>query len=339
MRKGHGQRTTDTDNGRMHRDLQSGIALMTVLWIMTILLVIVFSFSYMARTETLSILSFKDGMERKFTAEAGIERGIAELFYRNVYKNQSVELEGKEVWKIDGTPYTGKLDSGYYTVRITDDSGKIDINNMTDASAIIFKNLLTNSGVSAEDADIIGDSVLDWIDIDDLVRLHGAENDYYQSLPNPYKAKNAPLDTLEELLLVKGMTPEILYGSKGKKGLIDFLTLGSPGGSQGTININAAPKEVIAALPGMTPEIADGIINFRQNKEISDIGEVEGLIGANYAQMAEYITTGDSNLFTIEATGHKENEKGVYTIRATVMISGDNTYRYVYYKSPAALKG
>jgi type II secretory pathway component PulK len=172
MRKGHGQRTTDTDNGRMHRDLQSGIALMTVLWIMTILLVIVFSFSYMARTETLSILSFKDGMERKFTAEAGIERGIAELFYRNVYKNQSVELEGKEVWKIDGTPYTGKLGSGYYTVRITDDSGKIDINNMTDASAIIFKNLLTNSGVSAEDADIIGDSTGPKMTIISLCPIH-----------------------------------------------------------------------------------------------------------------------------------------------------------------------
>ncbi len=320
------------------RNPQNGIALMTVLWIMTILLVIVFSFSYMARTETLSIISFKGAMERKFIAEAGVERGITELFYRNVYKNQNVELEGKEVWKIDGTSYTGKLGNGHYTIRITDDSGKIDINNMTDASAIILKNFLTNSGMSAEDADIIADSVLDWIDTDDLVRLHGAESDYYQSLPNPYKAKNAPLDTLEELLLVKGVTPEILYGSKDKKGLIDFLTLGSEaGGSQAMVNINAAPKEVLMALPGMTPEIADGIINFRQNKEMN-AGDMQGILGANYSQMAQYVTTDDSNLFTIDAAGYKENEKGVYAIKARVMITGDNSYRYLYYKSPATLK-
>jgi general secretion pathway protein K len=317
---------------------QNGIALMTVLWIMTILLVIVFSFSYMARTETLSIISFKGAMERKFIAEAGIERGITELFYRNVYKNQNVELEGKEVWKIDGTSYTGKLGNGHYTIRITDDSGKIDVNNMTDASAIILKNLLTNSGVSAEDADIIADSVMDWTDADDLHRLHGAESDYYMSLPNPYKAKNTPLDTLEELLLVKGMTPEILYGSKDKKGLIDFITISSQAsGSQAMININAAPKEVLIAIPGMTPEIADGIITFRQNKEMNE-GDMQGILGANYGQAAEYITTGDSNLFTIDAAGYKENEKGVYAIRARVMISGDNSYRYVYYKSPATSK-
>ncbi len=45
------------------------------------------------------------------------------------------------------------------------------------------------------------------------------------SLPNPYKAKNANFDTLEELLLVKGMTSEILYGNKEKKGIIDLLTI------------------------------------------------------------------------------------------------------------------
>jgi general secretion pathway protein K len=341
MNNALGLRTTNADSWRIHRDPQIGIALVTVLWVMAILLVIVFSFSYMARTETLSILSFTSAMERKLIAEAGIERGIEELFYRNTYKNQNVELEDKEVWKTDGTPYKGKLGNGYYTVRITDDSGKIDVNNMTDASAIIFKNLLLNSGVSGEDADIITDSVLDWIDTDDLVRLHGAENDYYQSLPNPYKAKNAPIDTLEELLLVKGMTPEILYGGKDKKGLIDFLTLGSQGGSQAMININAAPKEVLMALPGMTPEMADGIISFRQTKEITNIGEVQGLTGANGGQggqMSQYMTTGDSNLFTIEASGYKENGKGVYSITARVMITGDNTYKYLYYKSPSALK-
>ena len=69
---------------------QGGIALIMVLWVLTILMVIVLSFSFMVKTDTLSTLSFKGGVEKKLIAEAGMERGIAELFYRNFYKDQTV---------------------------------------------------------------------------------------------------------------------------------------------------------------------------------------------------------------------------------------------------------
>ncbi len=104
-------------------------------------------------------------------------------------------------------------------------SGKISLNALTDISGIILKNLLVNQGVSPEDADTIVDSILDWKDADDLHRLHGAESDYYLSLPNPYKAGDVPFETLEVLALVKGVTPEILYGTEKKRGIIHFLTL------------------------------------------------------------------------------------------------------------------
>jgi len=313
---------------------QRGVALLMVLWVLTILMVIVLSFSFMVKTDTLSTLSFKEGTERKFLAEAGIERGIAEIFYRNFYKDQTVELEGKEVWKTDGTPYDGKLGDGSYTVRITDESGKVDINR---ASELILKNLLINAGVEAEEADSIGDCIMDWKDTDDFVRLHGAESDYYMSLPNPYKAKNAPFDTVEELLLVKGMTPEILYGSEDKKGIIGFITINS---RMNRINVNAAPEEVLMAIPNMTPELAEAIINYRQDKEIKNLQELQGILGENYKIMANYITVSGTNMFTIDSTGGKENEKGVYAIRATVMLTGGadtHTHQYVYYKSPITL--
>ena len=87
-------------------------------------------------------------------------------------------------------------------------------------------------------ADIIVDSILDWKDADDLHRLNGAESDYYLSLPNPYRAKDANFDTLEELLLVRGVTPEILYGGGETKGIIQYLTLRPD--SSFTINVNVA---------------------------------------------------------------------------------------------------
>lgn len=309
---------------------ERGIALLMVLWVLTVLMVIVLSFSFVTKTETLATSSFKEGIEKKFLAEAGIERGIMEMLYRK----QNLGVAGIETWKANGTPYSDQLSNGNYTVRIMDESGKIDINMLNDSSAIIFKTLLLNSGVRDEDADIIVDSVLDWKDADDLVRLHGAESDYYQSLPNPYKAKNADFDTLEELLLVKGVTPEILYGVGGNKGIISFLTVNS---RAATINLNAAPREVLIALPGMTAEIADGIVQFRAEKEIVGIQDIQAILGESYRLMASYIGFGASNAFTIDSTGYKDDEKKGYAIRATVIIENNNKSRYVYYKSPVYL--
>ena len=304
---------------------ERGIALLLVLWVLTILMVIVFSFSYMARTESHATLVFKEGMEKKFLAEAGIERGIMELFYRN----QFFSVEGSEIWKIDGTPYTVQMGDGYYTIRIMDEAGHVNINSVSD---IILKNLLLNVGVQAEEVDTIVDSIMDWKDPDDLHRLHGAESDYYMSLPIPYKAKNANFDTLEELLLVKGIKPEILYGSGEKKGIIDFLTVNS---MSSQINVNAAAKEVLMTIPGMTPEIADGIITYRQSKEIMGVQEIQGILGGSYISMAPYIITGGTTTYTIESIGYKGSGKAGYAIKATVILETNNKFRYVYYKSPS----
>lgn len=318
---------------RRHGASQDGIALLLVLWVLTILMVIVMSFSYMTRTETYATLSFKEGIENKFLAEAGIERGIMELFYRNHYKDQTVEIDNLGVWKTDGSPYEGQIDAGSYTVKIVDESGKVDINTTSD---VVLKNLLMNMGIRMEDADTITDSIMDWKDSDDLHRLHGAESDFYMSLPNPYKAKNARFDTIEELLLVKGMTPDILYGTPERTGIMLFLTVKA---NSNTININAAPKEVLAAIPGSSPEIADSIISYRQNKEIQDIQDVAGILGSNLTIMIPYLSTEESGTFTIDAFGHKGAPQRRYAIRATVVISDtEETHRYLYYKSPANIQ-
>jgi len=313
---------------------EDGIALLLVLWVLTILTVIVFSFSYMARTETLSALAFKQGLQQKFIAEAGIERGIMEIFYRRMNLNNPAPQEGMEVWKTDGTPYKVKMSNGRCTVSITDESGKVDINQIKDVNSDILRNLLVSLGVKKEDSDVIVDSILDWKDPDDLVHANGAESEYYESLPHPYKAKNADFDTLEELLLVKGMTPEILYGSGGKKGLIDFLTINS---NTNRINVLAAPKEVLEAIPGIGSEVADQIISLRGNaQDQASIATIQGLISKVPPPFNGFISaTGNGSTFSIESVGYSGDGKTGYAIRATVLIDGNDSYKYVYYKSPS----
>jgi general secretion pathway protein K len=316
------------------KNSQKGIALLIVLWVMAILMVTVVSFAMMTRAETYGTMAFKEGMEKKFLAEAGIERGIMEIVFQSVNKNQAVTLEGKEAWIPDGTAHTIGTGDGGYMVRIIDESGKISLNGLTDDSGIVLKNLLINQGTSPENADIIVDSILDWKDADDLHRLHGAESDYYMSLPKPYKARNGDFQTLEELILVRGVTPEILYGTGKTKGIIRFLTIYS---KTSQININAAPKEVLMALPGMEPGMVDGFIQHRTSSEIRGQEDVTAIIGAGSPLMEPYVSfgpVGTSSVFTVEATGYKESQKAGYSIMATLTFDGPHQYRYLYYKGP-----
>ncbi len=310
------------------RDRQ-GVVLLMVIWVVTVLMVTVLSFSFMARTEARSTLSFKEGMERKFIAEAGVGRAVMEIFYMKQNINALVTTKDTEAWKADGTLYSGEMDGGSYTITIRGESGKLDINT---APEILLKNLLMSSGVKDIDADTIVDSMMDWKDPDDLVRLHGAESDYYMSLPTPYKAKNADFDTLEELLLVKGVTAELLYGSIDKKGIIDFLTVNS---RSSTVNVNYAPKEVLMAIPGIGPDTADRIIQYRQDKSISSAQELQGLLGDGNSAAAPYIGTADTNTYTIEATGYRAGDGVGYPIKAIVALGNNAQYQYLYYKCPA----
>ena len=317
---------------------ESGIALIIVLWIMALLIVTSLSFSVMARTEVFSTITFKEQMVNKYLAEAGMQRAIMEIFYRNANKNSQITFTGEEVYRIDGKFYYGEMNNGYYKFSLNDESGKININTMTDTSGIILDNLLVNSGIEKETADTIVDSILDWKDADDLTRLHGAESDYYMNLPNPYKAKNANFDNLEELLLVKGVTSEIIYGNGEKPGLINFITLYS---NTSTININAAAPEVLKALPFMSDANVQQIIDYRNADNTKKDGtDIQAALAGDYAKISQYISTGDSNVYAIEVLGYKEkdNDKKGYPLKAIIMIEGSDRYRILYYQSPANIK-
>jgi general secretion pathway protein K len=131
---------------------ERGIALILVLWIVVLLSMAALSLSLLTRTEALATLSVKEELENKFFAEAGIRRGIMELFYRHANRNQQALLEGFEAFQCDGRAYTAEMADGHYRIRITEESGKINLNALTDHSGVILKNLLMNNGVAEDGA-------------------------------------------------------------------------------------------------------------------------------------------------------------------------------------------
>src|SRR5207247_2554528 len=68
----------------------------------------------------------------------------------------------------------------------------------------------------------IAAAIVDWVDADTQPRQGGAENEYYSGLTPPYRTRNGPLDSIDELLLVRGVTPQLLYGSDlNRNGILD----------------------------------------------------------------------------------------------------------------------
>lgn len=311
-----------------------GIALLLVLWIMMILMVLVLSFSFLVGTESKSTVVFRETIQKKAFAEGGIQRAILEIQFRAINVNQTTILEGMETFRVDGTQYTGSIGKGRYEIRIFEEAGKININRMDDFSGIILRNLLVNNGSTKEEAEIISDSILDWIDKDDLHRLNGAEDEFYLALPMPYKAKNGTFDVMEELLLVRGMTPEILYGTKERKGLNQFITIY---GNTTKINANAASREVLMAIPGMSEDAVARVLERRAVNEIRGLDEFTQIIGqVSLGNVGQFVDLATSGIYTIESKGFRQNEAGRgYAIRTTAVFQGTTTPQFVYYKSPA----
>jgi type II secretory pathway component PulK len=140
---------------------------------------------------------------------------------------------------------------------------------------------------------------------------------------------------LEELLLVKGVTPDILYGDGERPGLIRFLTVY---GDARSININAAAPEVLKAIPFISADGVEKIIAVRSADNTAATSVQATLGGGDSAKMSPFISTTDSNIFAIEVSGYRENEKKNYQLKAIVSIEGNGNYTVLSYQSPADIK-
>ncbi len=105
---------------------------------------------------------------------------------------------------------------------LEDESTRLNLNFLPLADRLVENGgrtlLMALPGMTEE----IADAILDWLDEDDEPREFGAEADYYNRLQPPYQPKNGPLDSVEELLLVRGITPELLFGlDTNRNGMVD----------------------------------------------------------------------------------------------------------------------
>jgi general secretion pathway protein K len=331
------------------KDNQRGIALMAVLWVLVLLIALATEFAFSMKMEVNTTRNYKEDTESYYLSKAGLNMAMAELFkearFHSIHPehgwiignvltasiaNKSTSSPGQEdpdteesqvqdglgeketVQDFDIVNRTDiKLENGSITYTIRDENGKISINS---ASKDILDKLLQYSGVEGKiKRSTISDSILDWIDTDKNHRLNGAEDDYYRKQNPPYYAKNGPIETIDELLKIRGMTEEILYGSEEsddedkKTGIANHLTIYKIS----TVNPNTASEEVLNIL--------------FEAKQASKI-----LINRN---TKGFHSNTLSNFFHITSTGKIAGSRTEHTIKAIVekSISGKKAQMTIHY--------
>ena len=252
-----------------YSECEKGVAaLILVVWVMVILVAIAGEFSHSMKTEINITRNFKEEEEAYQMALAGVEAAKVELLSSYDPVKMYVNEDGVLVFsqEEDAPERKDTLGSVNFEYSLEDEDGKLNINT---AAVEQLKHVFLDSGVEVTDVDTIVDSIFDWRDGNDLHLTNGAEEDYYRSLKIPYSAKDGPFDSIEELLMVKGMTREILYGSTDEegetvyKGVAKYLTARG----SGRININTASAVVLEAVFGTAA--ADNIIAQREAGPVS----------------------------------------------------------------------
>ncbi|HID08588.1 MAG TPA: hypothetical protein EYP10_15745, partial [Armatimonadetes bacterium] len=216
-----------------------GIALALVLWLIAILALIAAGLSWTARSEVRIAALQQDGVRALYLARAGLAHAIHLL----AQDEQPYFDAYTESWAFIDSAQEGIFDDEYgrYIVRVEDDAGKLNINVASRDELLTF----------FQGDESIVDAILDWRDEDDVPNPNGAESDYYQSLPLPYQCRNAPFETIHELLLVRGMTPDLFYGG------FTELVEGTSQASYGTEAMGTSFKElmtVYSAVPNVSPD-------------------------------------------------------------------------------------
>jgi len=329
------------------KDNQRGIALMAVLWVLVLLIALATEFAFSMKMEVNTTRNYKEDTESYYLSKAGLNLALAELFkeasFHSIHgeygwitgniasaKNESTPSPGQEEPDAEQTPGQEELEAeeavqdfdivnrtdielenGSITYTIRDENGKISINS---ASKNTLDKLLQFSGVEDKiERSTISDSILDWIDTDKNHRLNGAEDDYYRTQNPSYYAKNGPIETIDELLKIRGVTEEILYGSKEsndeneKTGIANHLTVYKIS----TVNPNTASEAVLNIL--FQSEQANKILENRNSKG--------------------FHSNTLSNFFHITSTGKITGSRTEHTVKAIVekSISGDKVKMVIHY--------
>jgi hypothetical protein len=311
--------------------------------------VLALDFSTYMRDDATAALNLSEETRAYYVAVAGMQRAL----YENTRERRNnpaagqaqpvnpsqneVDFDGDGIpdtteFQVDGKWHEKTFRDVTFAVRLVGEDGKIPLNvDLTEDMSFyqeVLRHVVTNlvrggnqtTGVdkdTEEDISTIVDSILDWRDCDDEEHLNGAETKYYNGLPRPYSAKNGFFDAADELMRIKGVTPDIFYGHDDLPGLVDVFTP-FPRGEPFQLNLDQITPDVIKALSA-DPLNFDWA-TYYDGKE-NDPEGIKVWLGVQLDTaipgMQEHFTTEPPRFVRVEAradTKQQRNQSGVVAI-------------------------
>jgi type II secretory pathway component PulK len=305
--------------------------LIIALWSISLLSMFSIALSYGVRQRATLVKRLDERDKLALILEGGARKAFVELqnsltssydSLKDDWSNDPAVFKGIEIADGELDVYYDYIsdDNGLLERRygIVDEDRKININKID--KPVLERLLQIAIGLNETSSQELAASIIDWRDNDENLSMPigSAESEYYRNTAYPYEAKNSNIEVLDELLLVKGMTPDML------EKLRDYITVYG----EGKINANTASKTVLLAL-GLNAKISDRIISFRAGGDqvsgtsddnvfetpadiVSKIGEFARLDDAEMnalgAISGQYLATNSKN-FMIKCTAHLKNRK------------------------------
>jgi len=217
-----------------------GFALIVVMVVLLLTSFLASELIFDVRTEQRIALNAKERERAAMLSAAGINIAL----FRLMDKPVDFEAEAEFGTLLPGRQYTTFLENGKVSYYAANESGKIDLNVTPPGLLELF---LQFQGLTGEQVSVVADSLLDWKDTDALNRLNGAEQEYYQALPEPYIPRNGRIEDPAEFFLIRGTGP--LYG---RFELMDVFTVNN---TEKKINFNS-----------LTPAMLDFVVDRDEDR-------------------------------------------------------------------------
>jgi general secretion pathway protein K len=292
-----------------------GFALILTLIVTALLVAALVEMIHQVYVDVSMSRGYRDGQQASLLAESGITGGVKLL---------QLSLQGKE--------YTSLSDAWATPVKLDDETGALEVSVFEESGRINLNSLVQPNGESepftlaaltrlGNRLQIPGDSwncLADWLDNDGQARSNGAEAPFYRSQKTPYDPRNGKLATFIELSLIKGFTSESIARLK------PFVTIHADqaGAPLSQVNINTAPKEVLAALDeGIDERMAERILEERRLKPFRVAGELSRIPGGETlsVRLGGKVSVKGSLFRIISIARVKESAR---TVEAVIRLSG-----------------
>ncbi|MGD0539894.1 MAG: type II secretion system protein GspK [Tepidisphaeraceae bacterium] len=325
----------------MRRD--RGMIFVTALGIIVILTALVLVFAQSMRTENLASANRRSDAQAD-AVEQGAEQWVlaqVDAYTTDAMTITQVPAEAIQVgsgyfWILQSDPDSDQD----YLYGITDESGKLNINTALNYQLTALPCVMEQN---------VADAITDWRNPASRATADGAESNYYESLTEPYQCKNGPFETVEELLLVDGVTPQLLWGydfnrngiledaeraaggsnvgsftgggsGVDGRGIYNYLTCYSTqpaaGGGPaaiGRVNINTASDVVLVAL-GMSQGNAESLVSQRQGQDYTTTTWANSYLGG----IAPALITGRSYQYSADIVAVSGDGRAFKRVRIVV---------------------